>query len=150
MNAALGGESAGGLGTPESDVTQMGGGPSAFVASQSGGSAVGLTLSKFSVNTTGREQGGEHEGAGAGGASPAAESLIRPQLSCPVEGDLIARWAMAREEPIAAATTMQAVMSNREQTSGRNRDDVRLGCVLIPLAISVVRPARLTRPNAFT
>jgi hypothetical protein len=27
MNAALGGESAGGFGTPESDVTQMGGAP---------------------------------------------------------------------------------------------------------------------------
>jgi hypothetical protein len=94
-----------------------------------------VTLSKFSVNTTGREQGGEHEGAGTGGA----ESLIRSQLSRPVEGDLAARWAMAREEPIAA-TTMQAVMSNREQTSGRNRDgvNVRLGCVVIQLAISVV------------
>lgn len=139
MNAALGGESAGGFGTPESDVTQMGGGPSAFVASQSGGSAGGVTLSKFSVNTTGREQGGEHEGAGTGRVSTAAESLIRSQLSRPVEGDLAARWAMAREEPIAA-TTMQAVMSNRKQTSGRNRDgvNVRLGCVVIQLAISVV------------
>ena len=37
MNAALGGESAGGIGTPEFDVTQSGGGPCAFVATQSGG-----------------------------------------------------------------------------------------------------------------
>ena len=36
MNAALGGESAGGIGTPELDVTQSGGGPCAFVATQSG------------------------------------------------------------------------------------------------------------------
>lgn len=57
MNAALGGVSAGGIGTPEFDVTQNGGGPSAFVASQSGGNAGGLTLSKFSLHLTGRIQG---------------------------------------------------------------------------------------------
>jgi hypothetical protein len=49
MNAALGGVSAGGIGTPESDVTQSGGGPWAFVAIQSGGSIGGVTPSKFSV-----------------------------------------------------------------------------------------------------
>ena len=49
MNAALGGESAGGIGTPELDVTQSGGGPCAFVATQSGGSAGGVTPSKFSI-----------------------------------------------------------------------------------------------------
>ena len=46
MNAALGGESAGGIGTPESDVPQSGGGPCAFVAIQSGGNAGGVTSSK--------------------------------------------------------------------------------------------------------
>lgn len=46
MNAALGGESAGGIGTPEFDVPQSGAGPCAFVAIQSGGSAGGVTLSK--------------------------------------------------------------------------------------------------------
>ena len=51
MNAALGGESAGGIGTPEFDVTQSGGGPCAFVATQPGGSAGGVTLSKFSRNS---------------------------------------------------------------------------------------------------
>ena len=35
MNAAFGGVSAGGLGSPELDVTQSGGGPKAFVANQS-------------------------------------------------------------------------------------------------------------------
>ena len=49
MNAALGGVSAGGIGTPESEVTQSGGGPCAFVATQSGGSAGGVTLSKSLV-----------------------------------------------------------------------------------------------------
>jgi hypothetical protein len=53
MNAALGSESAGGLGTPELDVTHIGGGPCAFVAIQSGGNAGGVTLSKSSLTTTG-------------------------------------------------------------------------------------------------
>lgn len=66
INAALGSVSAGGLGTPEFDVSQNGGGPSAFVASQSGGSAGGVTSSKFSVHPAGRIHGGEHEGVGTG------------------------------------------------------------------------------------
>jgi len=48
--AALGGVSAGGLGTPLLDVSQSGGGPSAFVANHPVGNAGGVTLSKFSVN----------------------------------------------------------------------------------------------------
>ncbi len=47
MNAALGGVSAGGIGGPELDVTQSGGGPKALVASQSGGNIGGATLSKL-------------------------------------------------------------------------------------------------------
>jgi hypothetical protein len=53
MNAALGGVSAGGIGTPEFDVTQNGGDPCAFVAAQSGGNAGGVTPSKFWLNTIG-------------------------------------------------------------------------------------------------
>jgi hypothetical protein len=49
MNAALGAVSAGGMGTPESDVTHNGGGPWAFVAVQSGGNVGGVTPSKLSV-----------------------------------------------------------------------------------------------------
>jgi hypothetical protein len=64
MNAALGCVSEGGIGTPEFDVTHWGGGPWAFVASQSGGNAGGVTLSKFSLTVTGSIQGGEHEGVG--------------------------------------------------------------------------------------
>jgi hypothetical protein len=78
MNAALGGVSAGGLGTPAFEVTQSGGGPSVFVASQSEGNAGGVTLSKFSLNTTGRRQGGEHEGFGDGVGPTAAEISTRP------------------------------------------------------------------------
>ena len=36
-----------GIGTPESEVTQSGGGPCAFVASQFGGNAGGITASNF-------------------------------------------------------------------------------------------------------
>ena len=60
MNAALGGVSAGGLGTPLSEVTQRGGGPSAFVANQSAGNAGGTTLSKFSRNVVRRIHGSGH------------------------------------------------------------------------------------------
>jgi hypothetical protein len=49
MYAALGRVSAGGIGTPEFEVIHSGGGPCAFVAAQFGGSAGGVTLSKFSA-----------------------------------------------------------------------------------------------------
>jgi hypothetical protein len=64
MNTALGNVSAGGIGTPEFDVTQKGGGPCAFVAIQPRGNAGGVMLSKFSFHITGSKQGGEHEGVG--------------------------------------------------------------------------------------
>ena len=48
MNAALGGVSEGGTGTPLFEVTHSGGGPSALVANQSVGNAGGVTPSKFS------------------------------------------------------------------------------------------------------
>ena len=51
MNAALGGVSAGGFGSPELDVTQSGGGPNALVANQPAGNAGGATLSKNSATT---------------------------------------------------------------------------------------------------
>src|ERR1044071_6171196 len=79
INAALGCVSAGGIGTPESDVTHNGGGPWAFVAIQSGGNAGGVTLSKCSPNSTGWKQGkGEHEGFG-GGVGTAVAMSTRPQ-----------------------------------------------------------------------
>src|SRR5437660_2116213 len=59
MNAALGGVSAGGVGTPLFDVTQSGGGPGAFVASHPAGNAGGTTLSKFSLHVRGKEHAGQ-------------------------------------------------------------------------------------------
>ena len=51
-NAEFGAESAGGVGTPEFEVTHNGtGGPTAFVAVHPAGSAGAVTPSKFSVNT---------------------------------------------------------------------------------------------------
>ena len=58
MNAALGGVSEGGTGTPLFEVTHSGGGPSALVANQSVGNAGGVTPSKFSLNVTRPEHGG--------------------------------------------------------------------------------------------
>jgi hypothetical protein len=52
INAAFGGESATGVGTPEFDVTQSGVEPCAFVATHPAGSAGGVTPSKFSLNDT--------------------------------------------------------------------------------------------------
>lgn len=75
-NAALGSVSAGGLGSPEFDVTHSGGGPCTFVAIQPGGNVGGVTSSKFSPNSTGVKQGGHCGGPGAG---TAAEISTRPQ-----------------------------------------------------------------------
>src|SRR5213080_4770385 len=74
MDAALGGVSAGGVGTPELDVTQSGGCPCAFVAVQSGGNAGGVTPWKFSVPV--RSVHGRHcNGLGLN----AARTSTRPQ-----------------------------------------------------------------------
>jgi len=68
--------SAGGVGTPELDVTQSGGGPCAFVASQSGGNPGGVTASK----SWGALYVNQHRGHGSGvGVGPsAATRLTRP------------------------------------------------------------------------
>src|SRR4029077_19450130 len=114
MNAALGSVSAGGIGTPEFDVTHIGGGPSAFGASQPGGNAGGVTLSKFSLNDTGSEQGGEHDGAGAGGSATAGEesnpfqlwvvAAFAEAMAAKGEADPPPRSAVARDELIASNT----------------------------------------------
>ena len=53
MKAEFGAESAGGAGSPVSDVTQRAGSvPDAFTAVQPAGSAGAVTLSKFSLKTT--------------------------------------------------------------------------------------------------
>lgn len=79
MNAALGDVSAEGIGTPEFEVTHTGGGPWVFVANQSGGNTGGVTLSKFSLRTTGSRQGGEHEGVGGGVGVRVGATLDSPR-----------------------------------------------------------------------
>jgi hypothetical protein len=74
MYAALGDEYAGGVGTPESEVTQSGGGPCTFVANQFGGSAGGEIPSKFSEKTVTKIPS---HGDGVGLA--AARTSTRPQ-----------------------------------------------------------------------
>jgi hypothetical protein len=74
MKPAFGKVSAGGIGTPESDVTQNGGGPWAFVAVQSGGNAGGVTASKFSLWVDGDQQAGH----GGGLAATAARLFTLP------------------------------------------------------------------------
>jgi hypothetical protein len=75
MNAALGGVSAGGPGTPKSDVTHSGGGPCALVAVQFSGKVGGVTPSKSSLSEAGSWQGAVHEGAGCGSGVVPAVSL---------------------------------------------------------------------------
>ena len=75
IKSALGGVSAGGIGSPELDVIQSGGGPCEFVASQPGGNAGGVTPSKFSLIAIGCQQNGHDVG-------PANERIsIRHALS---------------------------------------------------------------------
>ena len=87
MNAALGGVSAAGIGTPELEVTQSGGGPNAFVAIQSGGSAGGVRLSKFSFIVPWCQQGIHGRGVGVG---PAAAKVLTSSLSVAAESDAVA------------------------------------------------------------
>src|SRR6478672_7747808 len=72
INRALGDVSAGGVGTPELDVTHSGGGPSALVASQSGGNSGGVNGSKFSVLVRANQQSGHGNGVGVG---PSTETV---------------------------------------------------------------------------
>jgi hypothetical protein len=74
MNAAFGGEKAGGIGIPEFEVTQSGGGPCTFVATQFGGSTGGVTASKFSTKT-----GVTIPSHGGGVGLAAARISTRPQ-----------------------------------------------------------------------
>jgi hypothetical protein len=76
MNAALGSVYAGGIGAPEFDVTQNGGGPCALLAIQSAGNAGGMTLSKF-VACIRRVKPGAQLVSGAAVVSAATYDAIR-------------------------------------------------------------------------
>src|SRR5438876_8985425 len=124
MNAAFGAVSAGGAGRPLLDVTQSGGGPKALVANQSDGNSGGVTLSKFSSNTTGKEQG-PHEGLGSGVAPMASDRSTPPR---PVSsGEASPAWLMPREEPIDPNAAMPAETINVMISTLRNRVSVSDG-----------------------
>ena len=89
------------MGTPESDVTQSGGGPCALVASQSGGNAGGTTPSKFSKNICRSQHSGHGSGVGIGPAAARTSTRSQPKSSGEVNSP--ARGAIAREELITAA-----------------------------------------------
>ena len=111
MNTAFGGVSAGGVGTPESEVTHTGGGPWAFVASQSGGNAGGMTPSKFSCIVERNQQGGHGGGVG----SAPVRTSTRPQAVSSGEINPSIPWPVAREKLITAAaktTTAVAAIAN--------------------------------------
>src|SRR4029079_2726430 len=97
MNAAFGNVSAGGLGTPELDVTHIGGGPWTFVATQPGGRIGGITPSKFSPNSTGFQQGGHWGGLEATTGSGISD---RPEPSFPGESNPPVLWSLEREETL--------------------------------------------------
>jgi hypothetical protein len=134
MNAAFGAVSAGGAGTPLSDATQSGGGPSTFVANQSGGNWGGVTLSKFSRNTTAWEQGPWHKGDAVGVAA-AADLSIRADASPSPEGDPAP--VIACEEPISANAAVPAEINKLMQRTFRNRRRVneRFGVCIVAAGI---------------
>ena len=112
MNAAFGGVSAGGIGTPESDVTHNGGGPCAFIATQSGGKVGGVTPSKYSKTSAGWQKGGGH---GGGLRALTAKILFSP-----------ARWPIATDELIAPNTASTAATKKSGQKISRNRAGVNM------------------------
>ena len=134
MNAELGGVSAEGMGTPELDVTQSGGGPKALVANQSDGNSGGVTLSKFSSNTTGKEQG-PHEGLGSGVAPMASDRSTPPRPFS--SGEANPAWLMAREEPIGPNTAMPAAINKARQSTFRNRVSLNEGFRVSNMAAGV-------------
>jgi hypothetical protein len=101
------------MGAPELDVTQTGGGPCAFVASQSGGNTGGVAPSKFSVNPCRSQHPGHGSGVGVGPV--AARTFARPLSLYSREAEPPTRGATAREELITAAakkTTAAAPIVN--------------------------------------
>ena len=86
MKVAFGSVSAGGIGTPESEVTHSGGGPCAFVAIQSGGKAGGATPSKFSLNVNRSQQPGHGSGVGVG---PTTANILTSSLLAAAASDAV-------------------------------------------------------------
>ena len=90
--AAFGAVSKGGVGIPVCDVVQSGAGPWSFVAVQPGGSAGGVTPSKFSLNVV----------VGSAQEAPAANTSVRA-----VDVEPVSPPAATKVSPIAAPATLE-------------------------------------------
>src|SRR6188472_3099311 len=146
IKRALGGESAGGIGSPELEVTHSGGGPSAFVASQPPGNTGGVNPSKFSVLVRGIQQSGHGWGVGVG---PSTETLpictpsaAFAEATAP-KGEADPPWFIARDEAIPASTTNPAEMVKSKQETARNRDDA-----VARFRFMIMTPVRRPLPHA--
>src|SRR6476660_5111429 len=130
IKTALGAVSAGGIGSPELEVTHSGGGPSAFVASQPPGNCGGVNASKFSVLVRANQQSGHGNGVGVG---PATARISIRRASSSAESDSV-RTA-SRDDSIAPTTAMLAATMKEQRRRRRSRDDseARFGGLAIVL-----------------
>src|SRR4029079_5097163 len=129
MNAAFGNVSAGGLGTPELDVTHIGGGPCTFVATQPGGNVGGTTLSKLSPNSTGFQHGGQCGGFEATASGEISErpepSLAREELITPVASAATAVTKIANVAARLITSPISARQRARRRAKLRARENFR-------------------------
>ena len=134
MNTAFGAVSAGGAGTPLSEVTQSGGGPNALVANQPAGNTGGVTLSKFSPSTTAWLHPPPHKGVGVGVAPPAEFPTNADSSSSP---EVDPACGVACEEPINANAAAPAAIIKLMQRTFRNRlrMNERFGACIVPACI---------------
>jgi hypothetical protein len=124
----LGAVSAGGVGSPELDVIHSGGGPSAFVASQSGGNWGGVNPSKFSVLVRANQQSGQGNGVGV---EPATARISIRRASSSAEFDSVR--AGSRDDSIAPTTAMLAATIKKQPRRRRNRDDP-----VVPFGLEII------------
>jgi hypothetical protein len=135
-SAALGNVSAYGFGSPESDVTQSGGGPKALVASQSKGSVGGITSSKSSPRPAFWEQRPRH-GVGLGIGQAGKLSTQPAASSSPETGPCP---AIACEKKIGPDATMPAAINKTTQNSFCDRLSINERLIVSILAAGVEPP----------
>ena len=157
INRALGAVSAGGTGSPELDVTHSGGGPSAFVASQSGGNWGGVNPSKFSVLVRANQQSGKETVESVSGLCRNSTDLqdivfaASPSFGAQAEFDSVR--TTSRDDSIAPTTAMLAVTIKKQPRRPRSRDDpvVPFGLEIIEAldALSYPKPQESVNTRAF-